>query len=151
GTWGISKIITDLKMAELKAQKLANEAETLRNKATTHEGEYQAIVKAIDSTTFVVEYTPDGFILRINDPLKAVLGKTSTEVAGKHHEEFFRAKSDDDNYYQEFWDDLRKGVIRQRAFKGTIAGTRLTLNETYSPVLDNDGKVEKIISIAVRG
>ena len=151
GTWGISKIITDLKMAELKAQKLANEAETLRNKATTHEGEYQAIVKAIDSTTFLVEYTPDGFILRINDPLKAILGKTSAEVAGKHHEEFFRAKSDDDNSYQEFWDDLRKGVIRQRAFKGTIAGARLTLNETYSPVLDNDGKVEKIISIAVRG
>ncbi|MDD2278830.1 MAG: PAS domain-containing protein [Bacteroidales bacterium] len=151
GTWGISKIITDLKMAELKAQKLADEAEKLKSQTTSHEGEYQAIVKAIDSTTFLVEYSTDGIILRINDPLKAVLGKLAAEITGKHHEEFFRTKSDDDASYQQFWDDLRKGIIRQRVFKGTIGGARLTLNETYSPVLDKKGNIEKIIAIAVRG
>ena len=151
GTWGISKIITELKKAELKAQKLADEAEKLKSQTTSHEGEYQAIVKAIDSTTFLVEYSVDGIIIRINDPLKAVLGKLAEDITGKHHEELFRAKSEDDASYQQFWDDLRKGIIRQRVFKGTVGGARLTLNETYSPVLDNEGNIEKIIAIAVRG
>ncbi|MFP4556196.1 MAG: PAS domain-containing protein [Bacteroidales bacterium] len=151
GTWGISKIITDLKKAELKAQELADEAEKLKGMITTNEGEYEAIVKAIDSTTFLAEYTPDGFIIRINEPLQTIMGKTTSEVATKHHSEFFKTKADDEASYQEFWDDLRKGIIRQRVFKGTIGGSRLTLNETYSPVRDDDGNIEKIIAIAVRG
>lgn len=151
GTWGISKIITDLKKAELKAQELADEAEKLKGMITTNEGEYEAIVKAIDSTTFLAEYTPDGFIIRINEPLQTIMGKTTSQVATKHHSEFFKTKADDDASYQEFWDDLRKGIVRQRVFKGTIGGSRLTLNETYSPVRDDDGNIEKIIAIAVRG
>lgn len=151
GTWGISKIITDLKLAEIKAREFAQEAEKLRGMVTTHEGEYKAVVKAIDSTTFLAEYSTDGHIIRINEPLETIMGKSSEELAGKHHSEFFRTKADDDNSYQEFWADLNKGIIRQRTFKGSIGGSRLTLNETYSPVIDNEGKVEKIIAISVRG
>jgi methyl-accepting chemotaxis protein len=151
GTWGISKIITDLKQAEIKAQAYAQEAEKLKGMANSHEGEYKAIVKAIDSTTFLAEYTTDGSIIRINEPLQAIMGKSSADLTGKHHSEFFRTKSDDDVSYQEFWEDLRKGIVLQRVFKGSIGGSRLTLNETYSPVFDNEGNVEKIIAIAVRG
>jgi PAS domain S-box-containing protein len=151
GTWGISKIITDLKLAEIKAKGYAQEADKLRSMVSTHEGEYKAIVKAIDSTTFLAEYTPEGFIILINEPLQTIMGKSTAELAGKHHSEFFRTKADDDISYQEFWDDLRKGVIRQRVFKGSIGGSRLTLNETYSPVMDNEGNIEKVIAIAVRG
>jgi PAS domain S-box-containing protein len=151
GTWGISKIITDLKLAEIKAKGYAQEADKLRSMVSSHEGEYKAIVKAIDSTTFLAEYTPDGFIIRINEPLQTIMGKSTAELAGKHHSEFFRTKADDDVSYQDFWDDLRKGVIRQRVFKGSIGGSRLTLNETYSPVMDNEGNIEKVIAIAVRG
>jgi methyl-accepting chemotaxis protein len=151
GTWGISKIITELKQAEIKAQELAFEAEKLKGMINTHEGEYQAIVKAIDATTFVAEYSPDGDIIRINEPLQSIMGRSSKDVESKHHSEFFRTKADDDASYQEFWEDLSRGIIRQRVFKGSIGGSRLVLNETYSPVLDNEGNVEKVIAIAVRG
>lgn len=151
GTWGISKIITELKQAEIRAQVLASEAEQLKGMITTHEGEYKAIVKALDSTTFVSEYTTDGHIIRINEPLQTILGKASADVEGKHHSEFFRTKADDDASYQEFWDDLHRGIVRQRVFKGSVGGSRLVLNETYSPVKDSEGNVEKIIAIAVRG
>jgi PAS domain S-box-containing protein len=151
GTWGISKIITDLKQAEIKAQELASEADKLKGMINAHEGEYQAIVKALDSTTFVTEYTIDGTIIRINEPLQTIMGKPSEEVAGKHHADFFRTKADDDASYHDFWDDLRRGIVRQRVFKGSVGGSRLVLNETYSPVKDSEGSVEKIIAIAVRG
>lgn len=151
GTWGISKIITELKQAEIKAQHLAKEAEKLKGMITSHEGEYKAIIKAIDSTTFLAEYKLDGTFIRINEPLQTIMGKSSEEIAGKHHGEFFRTKADDDNSYQEFWGDLSKGIVRQRVFKGTLGASRLTLIETYSPVKDNEGNIEKVIAIAVRG
>jgi PAS domain S-box-containing protein len=151
GTWGISKIITDLKKTELEAQKMAAETKKLKSMINLQDGEYQAIVKALDAATFVTEYNPDGFILRINETMRSVLGMSATEVTGKHHSNFFRMKSDDDISYQEFWSDLRNGVIRQRQFKATINSSRIVLNETYSPVLDSNGKVEKIIAISVRG
>ena len=151
GTWGISKIITALKKAEIKAQDLAVEAENLKDILSSHEGDYQAIVKALDSSIFVAEFSTDGMILRINEPLEAVTTKSSDDIKGMHHSDFFRAQTDDDNSYNEFWEDLRKGIIRQREFKGTIGGSTLVLNETYSPVMDGNGKVHKIIAISVKG
>lgn len=151
GTWGISRVITEQKMAEQKVQELEAAVEKLEEKTRGHEGEYQAIVKALDTTTFVTEYATDGTIIRINEPLQTIMGKTADEVAGKHHADFFRTKADDDASYQEFWDDLRRGVVRQRVFKGSVGGSRLTLNETYSPVKNDEGKVVKIIAIAVKG
>jgi PAS domain S-box-containing protein len=151
GTWGISRVITEQKMAEQKVQELEAAVEKLEEQTSGHEGEYQAIVKALDTNTFVTEYATDGSIIRINEPLQTIMGKTADEVAGKHHADFFRTKADDDASYQEFWDDLSRGVVRQRVFKGSIGGSRLTLNETYSPVKDSEGNVEKIIAIAVRG
>ena len=151
GTWGISKIITELKQAEIRAQELAKEADKLKGMITTHEGEYKAIIKAIDSTTFLAEYSLDGTFIRINEPLQTIMGKSSDEIAGKHHAEYFRTKSDDDISYQDFWNDLKKGIVRQRVFKGTVGASRLTLIETYSPVKDSEGNVEKVIAIAVRG
>lgn len=151
GTWGISRVITEQKMAEQKVQELEAAVEKLEEKTSGHEGEYQAIVKALDTTTFVTEYATDGTIIRINEPLQTIMGKTADEVAGKHHADFFRTKADDDASYQEFWDDLRRGVVLQRVFKGSIGGSRLVLNETYSPVKNNEGNIEKIIAIAVKG
>jgi len=151
GTWGISKIITDLKNAEIEAQKMASESKKLKSMITLQEGEYQAIVKALDAATFVTEYNPDGFIVRINETMRSVLGISSTEIAGKHHSDFFRMKSEDDIIYQEFWKDLRNGIIRQRLFKANINSSRIVLNETYSPVTNLEGKVEKIIAISIRG
>jgi len=151
GTWGISRVITEQKMAEQRVRELEAAVEKLEEQTSGHEGEYQAIVKALDSTTFVTEYATDGTIIRINEPLQTIMGKTADEVAGKHHADFFRTKADDDASYQEFWDDLRRGIVRQHVFKGSIGGSRLVLNETYSPVKNDEGKVEKIIAIAVKG
>ena len=150
GTWGISKIITDLKRAELKSQQNASELETLKLKLNSQDGEYHAIVKAIDASTFVTEFTPDGYIIRINESMRAALGFQPSDIAGKHHSDFFRMKSEDDISYLDFWSDLRNGIIRQRLFKATINSSRISLNETYSPVVNSNGKVEKIIAISIR-
>ncbi|HOP03235.1 MAG TPA: PAS domain-containing protein [Tenuifilaceae bacterium] len=150
GVWGISKIVTDLKKAELDAQEMAKETKTLKSKLTKQQAEYQAIVKAVDSSTYVVEYNPEGFITRTNEPMLTLLGKSAAQLLGKHHSDFFRQKLDDDETYKNFWSDLQKGIIHSQSFKGKIGSKNVNLLETYSPVVDSNGNVVKIICIAVK-
>jgi methyl-accepting chemotaxis protein len=151
GVWGISKIITNLKKAEIEAQEKATEASTLKQKISRCEKEFKAIVKALDTSMFVGEYTPEGLITRINEPMQNIIGLSNAEIVSKHHSEFFAIKGERKEDYKELWEDLRKGIIRQREFKGTLNGNKISLVETYSPVKDAEGKIEKIISISVRG
>ena len=150
GVWGISKIVTDLKKAELEAQERATETKTLKSKLTKQQAEYQAIVKAVDSSTFVVEYNREGFITRTNEAMLNLLGKSAAQLLGKHHSDFFKPKIEDDETYKMFWSDLQKGIIHSRTFKGKIGQKSVSLLETYSPVIDSEGNVVKIICIAVK-
>ena len=151
GTWGISKIVAQPQKEQPKAKTAATKIEPPKEVICEHEYEYQAIIKAVESTTFVVEYQTDGTILYINDALLSIMGQAANAIVGKHHAEFFKTKADNEASYNEFWDDLSRGIIRQRVFKGSLGGSRLALNETYSPVINKEGKVEKIIAIAVKG
>lgn len=151
GTWGIRKIITQPGKEQPKSKKNVTKTEQPKVIVSGHEHEYQAIIKALDSTTFVVEYQTDGTILHVNEALLTIMGQTADTMVGKHHSEFFKTKADNDASYKEFWDDLGRGTIRQRVFKGSLGGSRLALNETYSPVINKEGKVEKIIAIGVKG
>jgi len=150
GVWGISKIVTDLKKAEIEAQEKAAEAQSLKNKLVKQQAEYHAIVKAVDSSTLLIEYTREGFISRTNESMLNLMEKTTAQVLGRHHSEFFRMKLDDDDSSRQFWEDLQKGIVRQRSFKGKVGQKTPTLTETYSPVIDSEGIVIKIIAIAVR-
>jgi PAS domain S-box-containing protein len=151
GTWGISKIIAQPQEDQPKTKDTGTRKKQPKEIVGTHEYEYRAIIKALDSTTFMVEYHTDGTILHVNQALLTIMGQTVDTMVGKHHSEFFKTKADNDASYNEFWDDLSRGIIRQRVFKGSLGGSRLTLNETYSPVINKEGKVEKIIAIGVKG
>ena len=151
GTWGVRKIIPEQKEVQPKIKDIAPKTVKPKDNVGNHENEYQAIIKALDSTTFVVEYLTDGTISHINEALLTIMGQAANAIIGKHHSEFFKTKADNEALYNEFWDDLGRGIIRQRVFKGSLGGSRLVLNETYSPVINNEGKVEKIIAIAVKG
>ncbi|MDY0199408.1 MAG: PAS domain-containing protein [Tenuifilaceae bacterium] len=151
GTWGVRKVIDQPQEKQPKTKKIVTKIEQPKVIVSDHEYEYQAIIKALDSTTFVVEYKTDGTILHINQALLSIMGQTADAIIGKHHSEFFKTKADNEASYNEFWDDLGRGIIRQRVFKGSLGGSRLALNETYSPVINDEGKVEKIIAIAVKG
>jgi PAS domain S-box-containing protein len=139
GTWGISRIITDVKVAEQRAETLAKELE-----------EYHAFVKAVDSSTYVAEYRTNGEIIRVNNPMAKLIGQAVDKIKGKNHSDYFRAEQETDAHYNAFWNDLRNGVIRQRTFKGIIDSKEVNLAETYSPITDIKGEVVKVIAIVAK-
>lgn len=150
GVWGISKVVTELKKAEISAQEMAKEATAFKEKLTKCETEYKAIVRALDSGTLVAEFLPNGTFIRINKPMADLLGVKETDIAKKLHSSVLRLKGESDTEFEAFWSDLRSGIVRNRVFKGTINGIKVTLSETYSPVINPKGAVERIILIAFR-
>lgn len=150
GVWGISKVVTDLKRAEIIAQEKANEATSLKQKLAKCEEEYKAVVKALDSSTLVAEFLPNGTFIRINKPMSKLLGISETGIAKKLHSSVLRMKGESDSDYENLWSDLQTGIIRTRLFKGIINNEKVSLNETYSPIVNTRGEVDRIILIAFK-
>jgi len=149
GVWGISKIVTDLKQAEIVANSKAEEAEALRKKIEAKENEYKALAVAIDAKTLVIQYTTNGIIISANTSMLSIIGKSSAEVIGRHQSEFFES-TDSEGAQKELWSDLMRGIVVNRRFKGKVNGKKIVINETYSPVINSEGVVEKVICISVK-
>ena len=43
-----------------------------------------------------------------------------------------------------------RGIVVNRRFKGKVSGKKVVINETYSPVINGEGVVEKVICISVK-
>lgn len=130
-------------------RKLQQEIEGLKKRISS--ADHRAIALAIETSTFVIEYNTDGFITRVNEAFTMALGVQPVQMLGKNHRDIFLIKSDDEVSYAQFWDNLRRGILQHRQFKGAIGTVRIILNEIYSPVQDEQGRVVKIIAIAVKG
>lgn len=139
GTWGISRIITDLKEAEQNIENLAKQAE-----------EYQAFVRVVDSSTCVAEYNAKGEVIRVNNQFASMIGLPANDLVGKQHSELYGLMGGKRVDSQSLWGDLSKGMVRHQLFKGKIDTTEITLSETYTPVTDATGDVVKVIAIAAK-
>jgi len=50
--------------------------------------------------------------------------------------------------YDKFWFDLKNGLVKKVTNKFTIDDVAYTFDETYSPLMDEQGQVYKIVKIA---
>jgi methyl-accepting chemotaxis protein len=104
---------------------------------------------ALDKSLAVIEFDPQGTILRANDNFLSVLGYELAEIVGKHHAMFVPEEIRRSADYDVFWSDLRKGVFKSAAFpRITKTGQRIWIEATYNPVCDSKGNVIKIVKFA---
>lgn len=106
-----------------------------------------AILDALDRSQAVIEFLPDGTVINANQNFLAVMGYSHSDVVGKHHRMFC-----DDAFYREnprFWESLADGNLSSGRFKRVNSdGKVIWLEATYNPILDETGKVYKIIKFA---
>ena len=108
-------------------------------------------MSAINKSNAVIEFDLEGKIIFANNLFIETMGYSSQdEIIGKHHRIFIDdeyAKSDD---YFLFWKKLRDGIF----FSGEISrirknGSLIYLQATYNPIIDVDGKIYRIMKIAI--
>ncbi|BEG57011.1 hypothetical protein NHP21005_06990 [Helicobacter sp. NHP21005] len=108
--------------------------------------ELGAIYNAIDRSMAIIEFDTDCKVITANENFLKLMGYTLEEIKGKHHSMFCDQKLVSSPLYKQGWDQLRSGQFKQGKFKRIAKGGKeLYLEATYNPVLDNQGKVIKIV------
>nr|WP_286206427.1 PAS domain-containing methyl-accepting chemotaxis protein [Sessilibacter corallicola] len=127
-----------------KVCKVASDVTELKLKVD----EQEALTEALKRSLAVIEFTPEGNIIKANDNFLNTTGYSLSEVVGKHHRMFCK-----DDFYQNepnFWTKLGNGEFRSGLFERINKhGDTIWLEATYNPVMDSDTKkVVKVVKFA---
>ncbi|MGF0538647.1 methyl-accepting chemotaxis protein [Agrobacterium sp. ES01] len=128
-----------------KVVKLATDITELKQKEIDSNGKLEALSRA----QAIIEFTPEGEILTANENFLSVLGYTLSDIVGKHHSIFCDAEEVRSPAYQEFWRSLNTGKYASDEFKRIGKdGAPVYIQATYNPILDDEGKVVKVVKFA---
>jgi methyl-accepting chemotaxis protein len=72
---------------------------------------------ALEKSYAVIEFKPDGTILRANDNFLKTLGYDADEVVGKHHRMFVEPEGAASPDYVIFWADLNAGRLKSAEYQ----------------------------------
>lgn len=111
--------------------------------------EHENLVKALQRSTAVIEFNPNGEILTANKPFLDAMGYNLAQIQGKHHRMFCDPTVANSAEYQHFWDQLRRGEFAAGRFKRVDAyGHEVWLEASYNPVTDAQGNLYKVVKFA---
>ncbi len=128
-----------------KIVKFARDVTDITNQA--HETE--AIIEALNKSLAMISFTPDGTIEYANGNFLNVFNYSLDEVKGQHHKKLCPDSFVSSNEYAQFWRDLGAGNYKAGQFERIAQnGTTIWLEASYNPIIDDHGKVYKIIKFA---
>jgi methyl-accepting chemotaxis protein len=111
---------------------------------------YKGLVGALERSMAVIEFSPDGKVLRANENFLKTMGYREDQMAGLSHRNFCTPALAGSAEYREFWDRLRAGQFVSGTFQRVSGqGRNVWLEASYNPVLDEHGKVVKVVKYAL--
>jgi methyl-accepting chemotaxis protein len=114
---------------------------------TRHEARMMA---ALRQSFAVIEFSPTGEILAANDLFLKTMGYSAAEIKGQHHRLFVAPDYAGTQAYADFWLALGRGSFDTGEYRRFASGGReVWLQASYTPVRAYNGKVLKIIKLAL--
>jgi PAS domain S-box-containing protein len=111
--------------------------------------DYTGQIEAISRSQAMIEFATDGTIIAANANFLNCLGYTLEEVKGRNHSIFVDKTYAASPAYGEFWNNLRAGRFQAQEFKRVHKnGHVVTIQASYNPIMDADGKVTKVVKFA---
>ena len=148
-----------LEQSEQQAQELSSQEEEMRQnmeelkttqeEAARQKSNMEGLVNAFQNAHYIVEYDTDEKIIEINDHYLNLLGLNREEVLGTHHSYKMKTTSEQQEGYKKFWDDLRAGKVKKMTNVVEHNGKEFVFAETYTPIKDQEGNIQKIMKIAI--
>jgi methyl-accepting chemotaxis protein len=106
-------------------------------------------MEAISKVMAVISFDLTGRVLECNDNFCRALGYAREEIVGATHRKFVDPAYGASAEYQTFWDELRAGraqvAVFERVGKG---GRRVIIQASYNPVVDDSGRVVRVVKFA---
>ncbi len=113
------------------------------------EHESESLLKAIGRSMAVVEFTPQGRVIKANPNFLATMGYRLEEVVGRHHGLFCLPHERESGAYREFWASLNRGEYHSHRFERiNKQGQTVYLEASYNPIFDNKGRLYKVVKFA---
>lgn len=145
-----------LRETQIQAEKMSQQEEELRQnleemRATQEESdrreiERKGILDAIGHAAISCEFDTSGNLLSVNDNFLSTFKYRPEEVEGQNLKIFFF--KDDVGELDRILADLQNGKnFRGRVRRRTKPGNEIYLLSTYSPVVDHNGEIIKILSL----
>jgi methyl-accepting chemotaxis protein len=137
-----------LKEQEANLRENLEKLEQAQQDSSRTESEITGILNAINQSNLVAELGLNGRFTRINDKFLMLLESNEDQVLGKLHSDF--AMVDRTSHeYKSFWAGLKEGksisnTERYRLF----SGEEIWLQQTFTPIINNEGRVQRILNIA---
>jgi methyl-accepting chemotaxis protein len=108
----------------------------------------QAAVDSIVANIACVEFTPNGFVTKVNDKFLRIIDFTENEIVGQHHSALCDNDYTSSTEYKRFWQDLSKGESHTGTFpRRNKSGERVWMEATYFPIKE-ENKTVRIMKIA---
>lgn len=108
------------------------------------------LLKALDRSLAIIEFQPDGTILTANANFCSAVGYRLEEIVGRHHSMFVDQLTANSKYYAQFWERLGAGEFQSGEFQRFVRdGREVWIQATYNPVFDKQGRVVKVVKLAV--
>lgn len=152
------KTVKLLEESRIKSEELSAQEEEMRQnmeelQATQEESarksiETDSLVNALNASSYVIEYDPNGRVISVNDAYLELTGQKVKDIIGAHHSDNIQMTEKQKRDYQNFWKDLKNGAIRKETNKVILSGKTYTFIETYSPIFNENHEVIKILKIA---
>ncbi|HKK64018.1 MAG TPA: PAS domain-containing protein [Bacteroidales bacterium] len=148
-----------LQQSREQAEKLLQQEEELRINlsklekanadAEKKESEITGILNAMNESSLVAEFNLNGRFTHINQKFSDLLELSKEQILGKHHQEFAKVNRYSEEY-KKFWNALREGnnISNEEVFT-LFSGEEIWLQQNYTPIINHDGKVYKILNIAL--
>ncbi|MBT2338435.1 PAS domain-containing methyl-accepting chemotaxis protein [Pseudomonas fluorescens] len=125
----------------------------LKNELTARTAElatYKGLVGALERSMAVVEFSPDGKILRANENFLSTMGYRADQLSGLSHRDFCTPALAGSAEYREFWNKLRAGQFVSGTFQRRSGqGRHIWLEASYNPVVDEQGRIVKVVKYAL--
>lgn len=106
-------------------------------------------IAAISRAQAVIEFDTEGNILTANDNFLDATGYALAEIQGRHHRIFCTSEYANSSEYAAMWKRLASGEFEAGQFKRIGKnGQDIRIQASYNPILDDDGKVIKVVKFA---
>ena len=104
---------------------------------------------AVDRSMARIEFALDGTVVAANENFLSLMGYTLEEVVGKPHATFVDEHTRSSSQYATFWAALRRGEFQRGRFRRLKKdGQDVWLEATYSPIIDDSGRVQGVLKLA---
>ena len=124
------------------------ELQATQEESSRRESEISSMLQAIKENFLVIEFNVNKTIVDVNEPMLNILETSINNLQGKPHSTLLPIAQNKPEEFHKLWNNILVGKAVQRETNLIFNNINIWLLETYTPLLDFDGEVLKVISIS---